>query len=180
MWHASQHISRRRRLRAAHLPRGYTFIELMITLSILATLAMVAAPMAQVALQREKEHQLRAALIEIREGIDAYKRSADNGRIKLSLGDSGYPKKLEDLVIGVPDQRSPRKQNMYFLRRIPRDPFAPADGNGNGFAGSTTGGGWAARSYASPPDYPTEGEDVFDISSRSDKIGLNGVPLKLW
>jgi len=147
---------------------GFTFIELMITLSILATLAMVAAPMAQVALQREKEHQLRTALIEIREAIDAYKRAADNGRIKLSMGDSGYPKKLEDLVTGVQDQRSPRKQNMYFLRRIPRDPFAPA------------GGGWAVRSYASPPDNPSEGEDVFDVSSRSGILGLNGIPLKQW
>lgn len=160
--------------------RGFTFIELMITLSILATLAMVAAPMAQVALQREKEHQLRAALIEIREAIDAYKRAADNGRIKLAMGDSGYPKKLEDLVTGVPDQRSPRKQNMYFLRRIPRDPFAPADGNTSGFAGSAAGGGWAVRSYASPPDNPAEGEDVFDVSSRSAVMGLNGIPLKQW
>lgn len=163
--------------------RGFTFIELMITLSILATLAMVAAPMAQVALQREKEHQLRAALIEIREAIDAYKRAADNGRIKLSMGDSGYPRKLEDLVAGVPDQRSPRKQNMYFLRRIPRDPFAPADGNASGFASSATSnatGGWALRSYASPPDNPTEGEDVFDVSSRSAVMGLNGIPLKQW
>lgn len=149
-------------------PRGFTFIELMITLSILATLAMVAAPMAQVALQREKEHQLRTALIEIREAIDAYKRAADNGRIKLSMGDSGYPKKLEDLVAGVQDQRSPRKQNMYFLRRIPRDPFAPS------------GSGWAVRSYASPPDNPSEGEDVFDVSSRSGILGLNGIPLKQW
>lgn len=160
--------------------RGFTFIELMITLSILATLAMVAAPMAQVALQREKEHQLRAALIEIREAIDAYKRAADNGRIKLAMGESGYPKKLEDLVAGVPDQRSPRKQNMYFLRRIPRDPFAPADGNGNGFASSAAAGGWAVRCYASPPDNPSEGEDVFDISSRSAIMGLNGIPLKQW
>ncbi|MCU6496444.1 type II secretion system GspH family protein [Rugamonas sp. A1-17] len=160
--------------------RGFTFIELMITLSILATLAMVAAPMAQVALQREKEHQLRAALIEIREAIDAYKRAADNGRIKLAMGDSGYPKKLEDLVTGVPDQRSPRKQNMYFLRRIPRDPFAPADGNTGGFASSAASGGWAVRSYASPPDNPTEGEDVFDVSSRSAVMGLNGIPLKQW
>jgi general secretion pathway protein G len=160
--------------------RGFTFIELMITLAILATLAMVAAPMAQVAVQREHERQLRTALIEIREAIDAYKRAADNGRIKLTIGDSGYPKKLEDLVNGVPDQRSPRKQNMYFLRRLPRDPFAPPEGNGNGFASGGAGGGWALRSYASPPDNPAEGEDVFDISSRSTKTGLNGIPLRQW
>ncbi|MES2128097.1 MAG: type II secretion system protein [Pseudomonadota bacterium] len=153
--------------------RGFTFIELMITLAIMATLAMVAVPMAQVAVQREKERTLRLALIEIREGLEAYKRAADAGRIKLNAGDSGYPKKLEELVEGVPDQRSPRKQAIYFLRRLPVDPFAvrtsdkPADT-------------WAKRSYASPPDSPTEGEDVFDVSSRSDKVGLNGVALKLW
>ena len=153
--------------------RGFTFIELMITLAIMATLAMVAVPMAQVAVQREKERTLRSALIEIREGLDAYKRAVDAGRIKVSAGDSGYPKKLEELVEGVPDQRSPRKQAIYFLRRLPADPFAtrtsdkPADT-------------WAKRSYASPPDSPTEGEDVFDVSSRSDKVGINGIALKLW
>ena len=152
--------------------RGFTFIELMITLTIMATLATVAVPMAQVALQRDKERQLRAALIELREAIDAYKRAADNGRIKPGLGESGYPKKLEELVDGVPDQRSPRKQNMYFLRRLPRDPFAPP--------GTSAAASWAKRSYASPPDNPTEGEDVFDVASRSDAVGLNGVPLKLW
>ncbi len=165
--------------------RGFTFIELMVTLAILATLAMVAAPMAQVAVQREKEHELRTALIEIREAIDAYKRAADNGRIKLGIGDSGYPKKLEDLVNGVPDQRSPRKQNMYFLRRLPRDPFAASDSatasfSAPGTGSVNTGGGWALRSYASPPDNPSEGEDVFDVYSRSEQIGLNGVPIKQW
>jgi general secretion pathway protein G len=152
--------------------RGFTFIELMITLTIMATLATVAVPMAQVALQRDKERQLRAALIALREAIDAYKRAADNGRIKPGLGESGYPKKLEELVDGVPDQRSPRKQNMYFLRHLPRDPFAPS---GTGAAAS-----WAKRSYASPQDNPSEGEDVFDVASRSDAVGLNGVPLKQW
>jgi general secretion pathway protein G len=153
--------------------RGFTFIELMITLAIMATLAVVAVPMAQVAVQRAKERGLRSALIEIREALDAYKRAADAGRIKLAASDSGYPKKLEELVEGVPDQRSPRKQAIYFLRRIPRDPFAAREELS---AGET----WARRAYASPPDNPGAGEDVFDVSSRSDKVGLNGVPLKQW
>jgi general secretion pathway protein G len=155
------------------MQRGFTFIELMITLAIMATLAMVAVPMAQVAVQREKERTLRAGLIEIREAIDAYKKAADGGRIKLGLGDSGYPKKLGDLVEGVPDERSTTRQNMYFLRRMPRDPFST---RGEQRAADT----WAKRAYASPPDNPSEGSDVFDISSRSDLIGLNGVPLKQW
>ena len=153
--------------------QGFSFIELMITLAIMATLAMVAVPMAQVALQRAKEQQLRSALIEVREAIDAYKRASDNGRIKLSLGASGYPKKLEELVEGVPDQRSPSKQNIYFLRRLPRDPFQPRE------AGSATDS-WSKRAYASPPDNPGEGEDVFDVASRSDKVGLNGIALNQW
>lgn len=153
--------------------QGFTFIELMITLAIMATLATVAVPMAQVALQRAKEQQLRSALIEIREAIDAYKRASDNGRIKLSLGASGYPKKLDELVEGVPDQRSVSKQNIYFLRRLPRDPFQPRE---DGSAADS----WSKRTYASPPDNPSEGEDVFDVASRSTKAGLNGVPLNQW
>ncbi|WP_258000697.1 type II secretion system protein [Janthinobacterium sp. ROICE36] len=153
--------------------QGFTFIELMITLAIMATLATVAVPMVQVAQQRAKEQQLRSALIEIREAIDAYKRASDNGRIKLSLGGSGYPKKLDELVEGVPDQRSVSKQNIYFLRRLPRDPLQPRE---EGSAADS----WNKRAYASPPDNPSEGEDVFDVASRSTKVGLNGVPLKEW
>ena len=152
---------------------GFTFIELMITLAIMATLALVAVPMAQVGVQRQKEHQLRTALLEIRDALEAYKRAADLGRIKLGLGDSGYPKKLDDLVEGVPDQRSARKQNIYFLRRLPRDPFSTRDDQKPAET-------WAKRSYASPPDNPSEGEDVFDVASRSDLVGLNGIPLKQW
>ena len=152
---------------------GFTLIELMITLAIMATLALVAVPMAQVAVQRDKERALLNALIEIREGLDAYKRAAEQGRILRKVGESGYPKELEDLVDGVPDQRSPTKQNIYFLRRLPRDPFYPD-------VAAQASDTWAKRAYASPPDDPSEGDDIFDIASRSDRIGLNGVPLKQW
>jgi general secretion pathway protein G len=152
---------------------GFTLIELLVTLSVLAVLAMMAVPLLQLTVQREKEKELRIALMQIREGLDAYKRAADQGRIPLKIGDSGYPKALEDLVKGIPDQRSLTKQNLYFLRRLPPDPMI-TDSSQN------PAQSWGLRSYASPPDEPAEGVDVFDVYSKSTKTGLNGVPYAKW
>lgn len=152
---------------------GFTFIELMLTLAIMSVLVLVAVPMVQVAVQRQKERDLRTALTQIREALDAYKRAADQGRVALKLGESGYPKSLEQLVEGVEDQRSPAKQKIYFLRRLDPDPMAPN-------TATKPAETWGLRSYASPADDPSEGEDVFDIYSKSDKRGLNGVPYRKW
>ncbi|MES2740707.1 MAG: type II secretion system protein [Pseudomonadota bacterium] len=147
---------------------GFSFIELMVTLAIMAVLVTVAVPMAQLSVQRQREHALRVALGEIREALDAYKRAADQGRVALKLGQSGYPNSLAELVEGVQDQRSPVKQKLYFLRRVPADPMVAPDQ------------GWGLRSYASPADDPSEGDDVFDVYSLSDKVGLSGVAYRLW
>jgi general secretion pathway protein G len=153
--------------------RGFSYIELMVTLAIMAVLVTVATPMMQISLQRQKERDLRAALTEIREGLDAYKRASDQGRIPIRLGDSGYPRTLKQLVEGIEDQHSPTREKIYFLRRIPADPMTAMSGDDPART-------WGLRSYASPPDAPAEGEDVFDVYSRSDKIGLNGVPYRKW
>ena len=152
---------------------GFTLIELVITVAIIAILASVAMPLNELVVQRSKEQDLRRALRDIREAIDAYKQASDEGRIAKGVGESGYPKRLKDLVSGVEDQKSPKKDHIYFLRRLPRDPFA---------ADATLGAEatWAKRSYESPPDDPKEGEDVFDVYSLASGVGLNGQPYREW
>jgi general secretion pathway protein G len=151
---------------------GFTLIEVVITATILAVLATAALPMSELAVKRAREMQLYDALRDIRSAIDAYKRAADEGRVKRLANESGYPRTLQLLVDGVPDVNSPSKAKIYFLRRIPREPFAE-----RGLAPEDT---WGKRSYASAADAPQEGEDVYDVYSLSADVGLNGVAYRLW
>lgn len=161
------------RLSAHRRMRGFSYIEILITVAILALLATAAVPYVEIAMTRQKEVELRRNLREIREAIDAYKKAVDEGRIPKLVGESGYPKRLEDLVSGVEDARDPLKKKIYFLRRLPRDPMFPA---GDEVASQT----WGKRSYDSPADEPREGEDVFDVYSQSSMKGLNGFPYNQW
>jgi general secretion pathway protein G len=149
---------------------GFPLIELTITLAIVALLASVAMPLASLSSQRGKEQELRTALRTMREAIDAYKRAHDEGRIARRVDQSGYPPTLETLVDGVVDTRDPKGSRIYFLRRIPRDPFAKT-------ADLTR---WGLRSYESAPDSPQPGRDVFDVYSLNESTGLNGVRYREW
>jgi general secretion pathway protein G len=153
--------------------RGFTLIEMVITLAIVALLAVSATPLAELVAKREKEAELRAALREIRTAIDAYKEAAQTGHIKRELGDSGFPPNLAALYEGVDDIAGEKKVKLYFIRRIPRDPFFP---DGAAPAEQT----WGQRSYQSPPEQPQPGDDVFDVYSLSQDKGLNGVPYRDW
>jgi general secretion pathway protein G len=151
---------------------GFTLIELVITVAILAVLASAVVPLAELTRVRAKESELRAALRTLREAIDAYKRAADEGRVQRAADESGYPRTLEALVDGIADAKNPGQRKIYFLRRIPRDPFADAE--------TPDAATWGRRSYASGPDAPQEGRDVFDVYSRSTAKGLNGIPYNRW
>jgi len=154
---------------------GFTLIELVITVAIVALLSTLAVPMAELAVKRTKEQELRWNLRQIRTAIDAYKQAVDDGRIVVTADQSGYPPTLNVLVDGVEDAKSPddKKSKIYFLRHMPRDPMdadtskAPEDT-------------WGKRSYASPPDAPEEGDDVFDVYALSNDVGIDGIPYRNW
>ena len=153
--------------------RGFTLIELLVTLAILALLGTLVVPVTQVTVQRKQEQELRRALRDIRHGIDAYKKAYDEGRIARSINSTGYPKNLELLVEGVPDLRSPKRAKLFFLRRVPRDPFS----GDSELADAET---WGKRSYASEAEDPQDGEDVYDVYSKSERSGLNDIPYRKW
>ena len=153
---------------------GFSLIELVVTVAIVALLASAVMPLAEVSMQRSKEQELRLALRQIRTALDAYKQAVDEGRVVRDLLQSGYPPTLQVLVDGVPDATSPDGKNrIYFLRRIPRDPLFPDPTRPDEET-------WGKRSYESSEDAPEAGDDVFDVYSLAPGTGLNGIPYRRW
>ena len=151
---------------------GFSLIELLITLAILGLLAGGAATFADLAVRRGQEQELRAALRQIREALDAYKAAADARRIRKAADETGYPPTLAALTEGVTDITNPKGAKLYFLRRLPRDPLADP--------GLPAEASWGLRSYESEPDNPQPGRDIYDVYSLSPKSSLGGRPYREW
>jgi general secretion pathway protein G len=145
---------------------------MLVVLAMLGVLASAARPLLELSVQRSREHELRQGLRTLREAIDAYKRAGEAGHIAQDADASGYPPHLRALVDGVADAKSAEGRKLYFLRRLPRDPFAPAE-----LPAAET---WGLRAYDSPPDEPRAGKDVFDVYSRAERTALDGSRLKDW
>ena len=153
--------------------KGFTLIEMLVTVTIVGLLATITFPMLELAERRSNEKVLRESLRQIRTALDAYKQAVDDGRIVEETKGTGYPPNLDVLVSGVVDAKSPsRDKKIFFMRRIPRDPFS--------LVGQEVPADWGLRSYASSPTDPQPGADVFDVYSRSEGVGLNGVPYRNW
>ena len=153
-------------------PSGFTLVEMIITVVILGILTTGAFPVAKLAIQRTKEQELRTGLRQIREAIDAYKQAFDEGRVVRQADSSGYPPSLDALVTGTDDVKTPQKKQIFFLRKLPRNPFAAEELSAEGT--------WGKRSYESPYDSPKEGKDVFDVYPLAGGKGLNGIPDRDW
>ena len=151
--------------------RGFSMVELMAVLAVLAVLVWVSLPLAEATRARERERDLQRALWQIRDAIDAYKHQSDNSGVLRDPGLSGYPPTLAALVQGVPDPKSGGRL-VYFLRRIPRDPFAPPQ-----LPPEQT---WGLRSFQSSAEAPEAGADVYDVYSKAPGTGMNGVPFRAW
>jgi general secretion pathway protein G len=146
---------------------GYSLVELVIVALVLTTLALVALPTGKYVVKRQKEMELRQALRELRFAIDEYKRYSDAGLIDLELTGDGYPTEMEQLYEGV-DLVGQAGKRARFLRRVPVDPM-------------TGEAEWGLRSYQDEWDSSSwGGENIFDVYSLSQGVGLNGVPYSQW
>lgn len=155
---------------ASRTERGFTYLEMIATATILLVLASAVMPLARVTWKRQQELELRRTLREIRYAIDKYKAAVDAGQIggtDVKLGSEGYPPDLETLVKGV-NQVGRVDHKLKFLRRVPMDPM-------------TRTAEWGLRCYQDDPDSSSWcGQNVWDVYTKNGGKGLDGTPYKQW
>ena len=152
--------------------RGLTLVELVAVSAILLVLASLTLPVANTVRKRQKELELRRSLREVREALDRFQFDVQRfPGIRTNLlsvsNEEGYPEELDWLVEGV-DTGQAVDIKLKYLRRLPVDPI-------------TGKREWGTRSSRDRPDALfTDGVNIFDVYSKSDKVGLNGVPYSQW
>jgi len=151
--------------RKAKAEHGFTLLELVVAATIMAILTLMAVPLARVTIQREREKQLREALWEMRDAIDRYKDAADRNMFQTKVDSQNYPPDLDTLVKGIEAQGG---KKIRFLRQIPMDPM-------------THSKEWGLRSMQDDADSDSwGGQNVFDVYTKSDGVGLDGTKYKDW
>src|SRR5450631_4592945 len=147
-----------------HRKHGFTLVEMIVAITILMILTGMAIPLARVTIKRERERELRHSLWEMRDAIDRYKDAADREEFQIKVGSEGYPPDLQTLVDGV----DVNGKKLRFLRHIPEDPM-------------TGGTEWGMRSMQDDPTSDSwDGNNVFDVYTKSDGTGLDGTKYKDW
>ncbi|MDJ0838969.1 MAG: prepilin-type N-terminal cleavage/methylation domain-containing protein [Acidobacteriota bacterium] len=148
--------------------RGFTLLELVIAMVLLGILAAAAVPTTRKLVKRQKEIELKRALMEMREAIDRFKRASDEGVIVvMDIEQLGYPADFDELIEGAQLKKADSKR-MRFLRRIPVDPM-------------TGEAEWGMRSVQDDFDSQSWGrENLFDVYSLSDGTALDGTEYAEW
>lgn len=175
-------------VRRSLVASGFTLIELIIALAILSIMITAVVPIARNLERQQKEKELRANLRMIRQAIDRYKRFCDTvgiSQFEKKQDDYCYPQSLEVLVDGIPpaaplqvpgmglpnadpNSTSNVNQKIRFLNRIPKDPMTPS-------------GEWGLRSFQDEKDSKGwGGQNIFDVYSKSEQVGLNGKKYSEW
>jgi general secretion pathway protein G len=146
-------------------------MELMATTAMLMILASAIMPMARTMQRRAKEAELRRALRQIRGAIDLYRMHCDPLIMvpkKIEPCNPPYPQKLEDLVEGKPYIGDVTPMKFRALRRIPIDPMTGTDE-------------WGMCCIEDETDCTSWcGSNVWNVYSKSNRKGLNGIPVKDW
>ena len=155
---------------------GFSLLELIITLAIMSLLFGMAVQVMDYTAKRQRETELKVSLRTIRNGLEAFKRTATQEGFSVFETDrwdknTGYPKKLEYLVDGMKANSAipgSETKTLYFLREIPLDPM-------------TNSRDWGLRSTEDDPDSDsTDGENIYDVYTKSNGTALNGTLYKKW
>jgi general secretion pathway protein G len=160
-----------------HSESGFTLLELIITLTIIAILVAGTVPFAHNMIKREKEMELRRNLREIRKAIESFHNQCQpmkqgNSLLASEMPEDCYPQSLEALVEGY---EPPNPPNTYvrFLRRVPIDPFTGRNDS------------WGLRSTEDDPFSTGSGKvsktnGIFDVFSTASGKALDGTEYSKW